>query len=347
MTRWGWLLIFPGVAAWCADNALSLAKQETGKAPSGFTAFAAGTGKVGAPKIVALKDAKKKALEIIGGDASANHYTLCRLDRAVPGDFNCTVKFRFLGGKGVQAAGVFYRMQGNKKDYYLLAVKPKEKKLFWTVFKNNIPVKGAEGLQIAAVQDGWHHLKFSCAANTIRWELNGRKEFFTYKTQFVPDYRAGAFGFWVRSDTRVQFADMQLLLPESVVQKDKHRKLIEKLVLSNRRLVSLQFIARPKPAKPAVVMGSMVLEEIGQPGHATSLKAMDAGKILQNLNEGKTIRVVNIPLRGSDGKIIGVARLGLRSIAETSTANDLNFAAKIVKNVQENIPNHKALSIFP
>jgi hypothetical protein len=347
MTRWGWLLIFPGVAAWCADNALSLAKQETGKAPSGFTAFAAGTGKVGAPKIVALKDAKKKALEIIGGDASANHYTLCRLDRAVPGDFNCTVKFRFLGGKGVQAAGVFYRMQGNKKDYYLLAVKPKEKKLFWTVFKNNVPVKGAEGLQIAAVQDGWHHLKFSCAANTIRWELNDRKEFFTYKTQFVPDYRAGAFGFWVRSDTRVQFADMQLLLPEAVVQKDKHRKLIEKLVLSNRRLVSLQFIARPKPAKPAVVMGSMVLEEIGQPGHATSLKAMDAGKILQNLNEGKTIRVVNIPLRGSDGKIIGVARLGLRSIAETSTANDLNFAAKIVKNVQENIPNHKALSIFP
>jgi hypothetical protein len=315
MTRWGWLLIFPGVAAWCADNALSLAKQETGKAPSGFTAFAAGTGKVGAPKIVALKDAKKKALEIIGGDASANHYTLCRLDRAVPGDFNCTVKFRFLGGKGVQAAGVFYRMQGNKKDYYLLAVKPKEKKLFWTVFKNNVPVKGAEGLQIAAVQDGWHHLKFSCAANTIRWELNDRKEFFTYKTQFVPDYRAGAFGFWVRSDTRVQFADMQLLLPEAVVQKDKHRKLIEKLVLSNRRLVSLQFIARPKPAKPAVVMGSMVLEEIGQPGHATSLKAMDAGKILQNLNEGKTIRVVNIPLRGSDGKIIGVARLGLRSIA--------------------------------
>ena len=347
MTRWGWLLIFPGVAAWCADNALSLAKQETGKAPSGFTAFAAGTGKVGAPKIVALKDAKKKALEIIGGDASANHYTLCRLDRAVPGDFNCTVKFRFLGGKGVQAAGVFYRMQENRNDYYLLAVKPKEKKLFWTVFKNNVPVKGAEGLQIAAVQDGWHHLKFSCAANTIRWELNDRKEFFTYKTQFVPDYRAGAFGFWVRSDTRVQFADMQLLLPEAVAQKDKHRKLIEQLVLPNRRLVSLQLIARPKPIKPAVVMGSMVLEEIGQPGHPTSLKAMDAGKILQNLNGAKTIRVVNIPLRGSDGKIIGVARLGLRSIAETSTANDLNFAAKIVKNVQENIPNHKALSIFP
>ena len=65
MTRWGWLLIFPGVAAWCADNALSLAKQETGKAPAGFTAFAVGPGKPGAAKVVALKDAKHKALEII------------------------------------------------------------------------------------------------------------------------------------------------------------------------------------------------------------------------------------------------------------------------------------------
>ena len=347
MMRWGWLLIFPGAAAWCADNALSLVKQETGKAPVGFSAFAVGTGKVGVAKIVALKDAKKKALEIIGGDVSLNHYTLHRLDQAVPGDFNCTVKFRILGGKGVQAAGVFFRMQENRKDYYLLAVKPKDKKLFWTAYKDHKGVKGKKDNQIESAPDGWHHLKFSCAANTIHWELNGRKQFITYKTQFVPDYRAGAFGFWVRSDTRVQFADMQLLLPEAVVQKDKHRKLIEQLVLPNRRLVSLQLIARPKPVKPAVVMGSMVLEEIGQPGHATSLKAMDAGKILQNLNGAKTIRVVNIPLRGSDGKIIGVARLGLRSIAETSTANDLNFAAKIVKNVQENIPNHKALSIFP
>jgi len=345
MTRWGWLLIFPGVAALAADNALSLAKQETGKPPAGFTAFAAGTGKVGAPKIVALKDAKKKALEIIGGDASANHYTLCRLDRAVPGDFNCTVKFRFLGGKGVQAAGVFYRMQENKKDYYLLAVKPKDKILFWTVFKDNVPVKGVTGLQIAAAQGGWHHLRLSCTANTIRWELNGRKEFFTYKTQFVPDYRAGAFGFWVRSDTRVQFADMQLLLPEAVVEKDKHQKLIENLVLANKRLVSLQLIARPKAGQAPLVVGSMNPKEIGQPGPAASLKAMDTGKIFHNL--GKNIREVNTPLRGNDGEIIGVARLRLRSKAGNTVARDLSFAASIVKRVRENIPNWKALSIFP
>jgi hypothetical protein len=345
MTRWGWLLIFPGAAAWCADNALSLVKQETGKAPVGFTAFAVGTGKVGVAKIVALKDAKKKALEIIGGDVSLNHYTLHRLDQAVPGDFNCTVKFRILGGKGVQAAGVFFRMQKNRKDYYLLAVKPKDKKLFWTAYKDHKGVKGKKDNQIESAPDGWHHLKFSCAANTIRWELNGRKQFITYKTQFVPDYRAGAFGFWVRSDTRVQFADMQLLLPEAVVEKDKHQKLIENLVLANKRLVSLQLIARPKAGQAPLMVGSMNPKEIGQPGPAASLKAMDTGKIFHNL--GKNIREVNTPLRGNDGEIIGVARLRLRSKAGNTVARDLSFAASIVKRVRENIPNWKALSIFP
>ena len=345
MTRWGWLLIFPGVAAWCADNALSLAKQETGKAPAGFTAFAVGPGKPGAAKVVALKDAKHKALEIIGGEVSPNHHTLYRLDRAVPGDFNCTVKFRILGGKGVQAAGVFFRMQKNRKDYYLLAVKPKDKKLFWTVFKNHKAVKGIKDNQITSARDGWHHLKFSCTANTIRWELNGRKQFITYKIQFVPDYRAGAFGFWVRSDTRVQFADMQLLLPEVVAQKDKHRKMIENLVLANKRLISLQLIARPKVGQAPVVMGSMNPKEIGQPGPATSLKAMDTGKIFHDLV--KNIRVVNTPLRGNDGEIIGVARLRLRSKAGNTVARDLSFAASIVKRVRENIPDRKALSIFP
>lgn len=345
--RWGWFLIFPGVAALAADNVLSLAKQETGKAPADYTAFAAGTGKVGAAKIVALKDAKHKALEINGGDVSTNHYTLYRLDRAVPGDFNCTVKFRFLGGQGVQAAGVFFRMQKNRKDYFLLAIKPKDQKLFWTAYKNNVPVKGVTAQQIASAERGWHRLSFSCKTNTIRWELNGRKQFITYKTQFVPDYRDGAFGFWVRSDTRVQFADMQLLLPEAVIQKDKHRKLIEDLVLSNQRLISLQLIARPKAGQPPVVVGSMNPKEIGQPGPATSLKAMDTGKIFHDLIKGQNIRVVYTPLRGNDGKIIGVARLRLRSNAGTTAARDLNFAAKIVKRVRENIPDRKALSIFP
>ena len=347
MTRWGWLLIFPGVTALTADNALSLAKQETGKAPAGYTAFAAGTGKVGAAKIVALKDAKHKALEISGGDASANHYTLYRLDRAVPGNFNCTVKFRFLGGQGVRAAGVFFRMQENKKDYFLLAIKPKDRKLFWTAFKDNVPVKGVTAQQIAPADKGWHRLSFSCKANTIRWELNGRKDFIEYRPQFVPDYRAGNVGIWVRSDTRVQFAEMELLVPKAIVQKDKHNRLIEDLVLGNQRLLSLQLVARPKPGQNSVVVASILPKDIGQPAPPNTLKAMNTGKTFHDRVKGKNILVVHSPLRGTDGRIMGAARLRLRSNADTDPARDLNFAAKIVQAVRSKIPDSKTLSIFP
>ena len=91
-------------------------------------------------KIVSVDNLNKKALEIKGGDADPSHYTLCLLDRKVPDDYECSVKFRIQSGEGVRAAGVFFRMQDNRSDYYLLAVKPEDKKLFWTVFKNNKPV---------------------------------------------------------------------------------------------------------------------------------------------------------------------------------------------------------------
>ena len=328
-------------------NVLSLAKQKIGETPSGFTAHSTGPGKAGVAKIVYLDDLEKKALEIRGGDADQSHYTMYLLNEKVPDDYKCTLKFRVQAGEGERAAGVFFRMQKNRADYYLLAVKTEDKKLFWTVFKDNKGVLGDKDNQILGAKDGWHHLMFSCNANTIRWELNGRKQFFEYDPNSTPDYRKGGFGFWVRSDTLVQFADLELHVPKAVANKSKHTKMIEELVSDNKRLISLQLIARAKEGQAPVVMGSLVPDEVGQPGHQVTLKVLDTGENFYGFNQGKKVSTVTVPLRGRDGKIMGAARMRLRNKLKIPQQRDLAYALDIAKRVQEKLPDRKALLIIP
>ena len=326
---------------------MSLANQKIGKAPAGFTAHSTGPGETGAAKIVPIDGLNKKALEIHGGNVDPSHYTMYLLNRKVPGDYECSLKFRIQSGKSVQAAGVIFRMQDNRSDYYLLAVKPEGNKLFWTVFKNNKAVLGKKDNQILEAKNGWHHLKFSCIANTIRWELNGRKQFMKYDPNTTPDYRDGGFGFWVRSDTRVQFADLELFLPKAVANKKKHSKMIEDLVLGNKRLISLQLIARPNEGQAPVVMGSLVPEEVGQPGHKATITVLDTGENFYGLNKIKGVGTVTVPLRGRNGKIMGVARMRLRNNSTITQQRDLAYALDIAKRIQEKLPDKKALLIIP
>ena len=329
------------------DNVLSLDRQIVGKTPVGFTLHFTGPGKIGTAKIISSDDLNKKALEIKGGDADPSHYTMYLLNRKVPGDYECSLKFRVQSGKSVQAAGVIFRMQDNRSDYYLLAVKPEGNKLFWTVFENNKAVLGKKDNQILEAKNGWHHLKFSCTANTIRWELNGRKQFLQYDPNSTPDYRDGGFGFWVRSDTRVQFADLELRLHKAMANKNKHTKLIEDLALGNKRLISLQLIARAKEGQAPAVMGSLVPEEVGQPGHKVTIKVLDTGENFYGLNKIEGVSTVTVPLRGRNGKIMGVARMRLRNNSTITQQRDLAYALDIAKRVQEKLPDKKELLIIP
>ena len=326
---------------------MSLAKQKIGKGPTGFTLHSTGPGKVGAAKIVPIDNLEKKALEIQGGDANSTHYTMYLLNRKAPGDHECSIKFRIQASMGVRAAGVLFRMQDNRSDYYLLALKPDEKKLFWTVFKNNKAVYHAVDNQIIGAKNGWHHLKFSCTANAIHWELNGRKQFIEYDPNSTPDYRNGRFGFWVRSDTRVQFADMELFLPEAVANKKKHNKLISDLVLGNKRLISLQFIARAKEGQSPMIIGSLVPKEVGHPSHEVATKALNTGKNFYGLDKSKGLSTVTIPLRGRNGKIMGAARMRLRNNVAINQKRDLAYAHDIAKQIQEKLPDRNSLLIFP
>ena len=332
---------------WAAEleNALSLKKHAAGSELRGFTALASGPGKPGTARVVALKDGSK-ALEITGGSADGNHFTLVRLDRPIPNDGGASVKFKIIGGEGVQAAGVFFRMQPNASDYYLLAVKDSD--LFLTFFDDNRAVKGVKNPGIPAAQDGWHTLEFSYKANRFDWKLNGRKEYFQYHELLDPDYKSGKFGFWVRSGSKVQFKDMTLMAPPVVANTAKHKKLIESLILKHPRLRSIQLIARPQAKGAPIIMGSFDPKEIGQPGHKVAADAIDGGETYYGL-EGK-ISTITVPLRGSDDSLVlGAVRMELTARGNMVNRKqiDIVLAENIARDLGVRLPNKKALLISP
>ena len=126
-------------ALFAANPALDLSKQKPGKAPKGFTPKAAGVGKAGKAivregKIPAANGAgnvKGRLIEVTGGDKDSDHYTLVMLDAMAPNNFSGSVRFRIIGGKVMPVAGIAFRAQ-DAKNYYLLAVKPKDTRLYWT-----------------------------------------------------------------------------------------------------------------------------------------------------------------------------------------------------------------------
>ena len=131
-------------------NPLLLEQLPEGKLPANLKVIKVGPGVLGKVRVTTENvphptngvTEKQRVLEITGGDATASHYTLVLLNKPVYSNLSISTRFRIVGGEGVRAAGVIFRMQPNQKDYYLLAVKPETKEAFWTVFQDGLPVKG-------------------------------------------------------------------------------------------------------------------------------------------------------------------------------------------------------------
>ncbi|MBC8324479.1 MAG: hypothetical protein H8E27_02475 [Verrucomicrobia subdivision 3 bacterium] len=334
-------------ALFAANPALDMAKQQLGKAPKGFTAKAAGVGNAGKaivregkiPAANGVGNVKGRFIEVTGGDKDSNHYTLVMLDALAPNDFSGSVRFRIIGGKVMPVAGIAFRAQ-DAKNYYLLAVKPNDTRLYWTVFEKGKAVQGLRDNAILPAPGGWHDLKFSAKGNALTWSLNGRNQFITYDPKKTPDFRKGQFALWLRSDTKAEFAHLKLLNPAEMLAK-RHGDVLRRAVRGDERVLSLQLVARPAPKQAPQILGSLNAAEVGQPAHADCAKAMDLNK---NFHGRKNdVATVTLPLRDKNGVIIGAVRVSLRSPVGTENRLDIARATALVKQFQGSIPDSKSL----
>lgn len=342
------LILFAlAIALQAADVSLDLSKQKLGKAPKGFTAKVAGVGKPGKaivregqiPALTGAGNVKGRLIEVTGGSTDPNHYTLIMLDAMAPNDFSGSVRFRITGGKIMPVVGIAFRAQ-DAKNYYLLAVKPKDTRLYWTAFEKGKAVQGLRDNSILAAPGGWHDLKFSAKGNALTWTLNGRNQFITYDPKKTPDFRKGKFALWVRSDTKAEFAHLEILNPAEMLAK-RHGDVLRRAARGDARVLSLQLVARPAPAKAPQILGSLNAAEVGQPAHADCAKVMDQNKNFHGRKDN--VAVVTLPLRDKNGKIIGAVRVRLRSPVGTEKRRDVTRATVLTKQIQSSFPDSKSL----
>ena len=341
------LIAISAISLNAADAALDLAKQKLGKAPKGFTAKVAGQGKAGQaivregeiPATQGNGKVKGRLIEVTGGNKELNHYTLIMLDAAAPNDFSASLRFRIVAGNVMPVAGIAFRAQ-DELNYYLLAVKPIDTRLYWSVFEKGEPVSGVRDNSILPARGGWQDLRFSAKGNALTWTLNGRNQFFTYDPKSVPDFRKGKIALWVRSDTRAEFANIQLLNPAEMLAK-RHGEILQRVARQQERVLSIQLVARTAPKKPLKIIGSLNPADVGQPAHADCARAMKENKNFHGRND-KEARVT-LPLRDKNGNIIGAVRMRLRSPAGNEKRRDIARATVLLREIQGSYPDSKSL----
>ena len=342
------LILFAlAIALQAADVSLDLSKQKLGKAPKGFTAKVAGGGKPGKaivregqiPALVGAGKVKGRLIEVTGDNTNPNHLTLVMLDAMAPNDFSASVRFRITAGKIMPVAGIAFRAQ-DENNYYLLAVKPKDTRLYWTAFEKGKAVQGLRDNSIVAAPGGWHDLKFSAKANTFTWTLNGRSQFIKYDPQKTPDFRKGKFALWVRSDTRAEFALLELLNPAEMLAQ-QHGKVLRRVAREDARVLSLQLVARRAPNQAPQILGSLDAAEVGRPAHADCAKVIDQNKVFHGQKNNEAF--VTLPLRDKNGIIIGAVRVRLRSPSGTDKRRDIARAAALTQRIKGSYPDAKSL----
>ncbi len=334
-------------ALFAANPALDLTKQQLGKAPKGFTAKVSGKGKPGKavvregkiPVANGAGNIQGRLIEVTGGSTNSNHYTLVMLDAMAPDDFTASVRFRITGGKVMRVVGIAYRAQ-DADNYYLLGVKPADTRLYWSIFEKGKAEQGLKDNHIKPAPGGWHDLKFSMKKTTVNWTLNGKTQYATYDPAQTPDFKKGQLALWVRSDTRAEFAHLEILTAAEALAR-RHGDVLRRVARTNPHVLSLQLVARPAPKKAPQILGSLNAVEVGQPAHADCARAMDENKNYHGRKNDEA--VVTTPLRDKNGKIIGAIRARLRSPGDTEKRRDIVRATALAKLIQASFPDSKSL----
>ncbi len=131
------------------------------------------------------------------------------LGGAVFGDVILTTRFKPIGGREDQAAGLIFRVQ-DQDNYYILRA---------NVLENNVNFyKYASGTRSslkeasAPVKAGqWQELRADVMGNRFRGFVNGQQVVEATDSS----YQAGQVGLWTKADSVTCFDDVEARLPES------------------------------------------------------------------------------------------------------------------------------------
>jgi hypothetical protein len=337
---WGWMLLL----AWSAVGAerkFDFSQTPENQTPAGFRSTVAGHGKPGEWKVIlvdvppvlapltpnATVSSKRAVLAQLAEDPTDEHFPLLIFEPETFADFTLTTRFKTVGGKKEQMAGIAFRIQ-NETNYYVVRASS-----LGNTFRFYKVVNGQRGNLIGPetpIPSGvWHEMRVECKANQIRCSLDGQ--------DLIPpltdnSFGSGKIGFWTKSDSVTYFSETKIVYtPRDIPAQAIVREMVQKYP----RLVGLRIYVAGTEAGSSRVVGSKEEAEIGQAGGKTEQDVINQGSVYYGKGD-KTVSVT-MPLRDRNGEIIAAGRVVMKSFAGQTEQNAVARALPIVREMQRRI----------
>lgn len=190
-------------------------KDETGKAPAGFTATLTGGGGPVEWRIEEVDDAPsgRKVVAQLSDDRTNARYPQLVRDDFQASDVDVSVQFKTISGEVDASGGLVFRYM-DKYNFYVVRANSLEGNVVAYKTENgkrsNIGVKGegdAYGVEVEVPHQKWNALRVIMKGNLIEVILNDRIIFEVENDTFSG---VGKIGLWTKSDAVTQFDDLSV-----------------------------------------------------------------------------------------------------------------------------------------
>jgi hypothetical protein len=338
--RWCWVLVAMSAAA--AERKFDFSELSEGQTPSGFRSSVAGAGQPGTWKIVlddvpspmqlltpqARSVSKKSVLAQVAQDPADEHFPLFIFDGETFGDFTLTTRFKTVGGRNEQMAGIAFHLQ-NEKNYYVVRASSLGNNLrFYKVVNGERgPLVGPE---VPVPTNTWQELTIECKGNQIRALLEG-KELVNVNDKATP-FTSGRIAFWTKSDSVSYFSDTRITYtPREMPAQTLVNDALEKYP----RLLDLKIYVPGRDSGPPRLVGTKLNTETNRPAGDPEKATMTEGTIFYGKDQGYVS--VTMPIKDRNAEPIAAIRVKMKSFAGQTEQNILVRATPVVRYIQEKV----------
>jgi hypothetical protein len=339
--RFFWLVLLLALPARGAERTFDFGGFPLNQTPPGFRSTVAGTGKPGEWKVI-LDDAapaiapltpqapavsKRSVLAQVSGEPVDEHFPMLVYEEETFGDFTLTTRFKTVGGKTEQMAGMAFRVQDEKNFYVVRASSTANTFRFYKVVDGHRgPLIGP---QIEIPGGVWHELTIECKGNRIRCLLNGQE---AIPEMADTSFNKGKIAFWTKSDSVSYFADTTI---QYTPRENPAQALVRDALRKYPRLIGLRiYMMAPDGHEPRVI-ASNDEKEIGQRGGGTERGVISEGQMYHA--RGKDTVAVTLPLRDHNGDPVAAVRVTMKSFPGQTEQNALVRAQPVVREMQKRI----------
>ena len=333
-------LWFPAGAA---EQRFTFTDVAPGKTPPGFRSMVAGTGQPGNWQVV-MEDVppllapltpqaptvtRRPVLGQLAQDATDEHFPMLVFDGETFGDFILTTRFKIVGGKAEQMAGIAFRVRDEKNFYVIRASALGRNVRFYKVVDGlrSTPI----GPEVDLTAGTWHELKIQCKGNEIRCALDGQAVIPPLQDA---SFSEGKVAFWTKSDSVSYFADTVISYQPKI---SLAQTIVKDVMTKYPRIQALKIYMLDAGKKEPTVVASNNPKDLGEAGGKYELGTINTGTIF-HANAKSHVELV-MPLRDRNGDPVAAVRVHLDTFFGQTEQNALARATPIVKEMQGRLQN--------